>query len=158
MAHGEHAQAAQFFGGVEDDGRESRRHLRVESYFNARLNFILALDLRTVSRKFKVNFNTLSQTNKSSISCVLTTASRKYVMSPIKAVFHLLAIFVNVVEPDDISTCLTLFSKVRSDCSSTCARRVSKKEPRGRHAPSGRPGPSSPWSPRSGGSRRRLYA
>ena len=46
MAHGEHAQAAQFFGGVEDDGRESRRHLRVESYFNSRLDLVLALDLR----------------------------------------------------------------------------------------------------------------
>ena len=36
------------------------------------------------------------------------------------AVFHLFAIFVKVVEPDDMSTCLTLFSKVRNDCSSTC--------------------------------------
>ena len=36
------------------------------------------------------------------------------------AVFHLFAIFVKVVEPDDMSTCLTLFSKVLRDCSSTC--------------------------------------
>ena len=33
------------------------------------------------------------------------------------AVFHLFAIFVKVVEPDDMSTCLTLFSKVLRDCS-----------------------------------------
>ena len=59
-------------------------------------------------------------TSKSSISCVFTTASLKYVISPMSAVFHLFAIFVKVVEPDDMSTCLTLFSKVRKDCSSTC--------------------------------------
>ena len=51
---------------------------------------------------------------------MFTTASLKYVMSPMSAVFHLFAIFVNVVEPDDMSTCLTLFSNVRKDCSSTC--------------------------------------
>ena len=54
---------------------------------------------------------------------MFTTASLKYVIKPIKAVFHLFAIFVKVVEPDDMSTCRTLFSKVRNDCSSTCAER-----------------------------------
>ena len=58
-------------------------------------------------------------TNRSSISWVLTTASRKYVIRPMSAVFHLFAIFVNVVEPLDMRTCLTRFSKVLRDCSST---------------------------------------
>ena len=35
------------------------------------------------------------------------------------AVFHLLTIFVKVVEPDDISTWRTRFSKARSDLLST---------------------------------------
>ena len=43
------------------------------------------------------------------------------------AVFHLFAIFVNVVEPEDMSTWRTRFSKVRKDCSSTCARRGPKR-------------------------------
>ena len=42
-------------------------------------------------------------TNRSSISCVFTTASRKYVINPMSAVFHLLAIFVKVVEPAAVS-------------------------------------------------------
>ena len=38
---------------------------------------------------------------------------------PINAVFHLLTIFVNVVEPEDIRICLTLFSKTFRCSSST---------------------------------------
>ena len=38
-------------------------------------------------------------TRMSSISSVLITASRKYVIRPISAVFHLFATFVNVVPP-----------------------------------------------------------
>ena len=51
VAHRQHAQAAQFLGRVEDDGRESGRHLRVQSYFNARLDLVLALDLRGASSR-----------------------------------------------------------------------------------------------------------
>ena len=109
---------------------------------DSRLNFIFALDLRGASsrrgstrsrghvdgaavlmrRVLEVQRRRL-RTNRSSISCVLTTASLKYVMSPMSAVFHLFAIFVKVVDPDDMSTWRTLFSKVRKDCSSTCAAR-----------------------------------
>ena len=46
MAHGQHAQAAQLLRRVEDDGRESRRHLRVEADLDPRLDLIFALDLR----------------------------------------------------------------------------------------------------------------
>ena len=42
---------------------------------------------------------------------MFTTASRKYVIKPIKAVFHLFAIFVNVVEPLAIRIWRTRFSK-----------------------------------------------
>ena len=61
VAHGQHAQAAQLFWGVEHDGREARGHLGIQANFYPRLDLIFALDLRTVSRKFKVNFNTPSQ-------------------------------------------------------------------------------------------------
>lgn len=40
-------------------------------------------------------------------------------MRPIRAVFHLLAIFVKVVLPEDMSTCLMRFSNVRMEVSST---------------------------------------
>ena len=46
-------------------------------------------------------------TKRSSNSCVLTTDSLKYVINPINAVFHLLTIFVNVVEPEAMRICLT---------------------------------------------------
>jgi hypothetical protein len=43
----------------------------------------------------------------------------KYVISPINVVFHLLLIFVNVVDPLAMSICLTLFSNFFSESSST---------------------------------------
>ena len=46
VAHRQHAQATELLGRVKDDGREARRHLRVQSYFNSRLDLVLALDLR----------------------------------------------------------------------------------------------------------------
>ena len=49
------------------------------------------------------------------------------------AVFHLFAIFVKVVDPDDMSTCRTLFSKVLRDCSSTCVNRGDVASRRRRH-------------------------
>jgi hypothetical protein len=42
VAHGQHAQAAELFGGVEDDGREAARHFGVEPDFYAGLDFVLA--------------------------------------------------------------------------------------------------------------------
>ena len=46
VAHREHAQPSQLFWGVEDYRREARRHLRVEADLDARLDLVLALDLR----------------------------------------------------------------------------------------------------------------
>ena len=45
MTHGQHAQPAQLLRRVEDDGREARRHLRVQTDLDPSLNFIFALDL-----------------------------------------------------------------------------------------------------------------
>ena len=58
-------------------------------------------------------------TRRSNASCVFTTASRKYVMSPMSDVFHLLAILVNVVDPDDMRTTRMRFSNAAKDASST---------------------------------------
>ena len=58
-------------------------------------------------------------TSRSSSSCVETVASRKYVIRPMSAVFHLLTILVKVGEPEDMSTWRTRFSKWRSDMLST---------------------------------------
>ena len=44
MAHGQHAQAAQLFGGVEDHRGETTGHLGVEANLDTRLNLVLALD------------------------------------------------------------------------------------------------------------------
>ena len=51
VAHRQHAQPSQLLGRVEDDGREARRHLRVEADFNPRLDLVLALDLRGASSR-----------------------------------------------------------------------------------------------------------
>ena len=42
MPHGQHSQSANLLRRVEDDRREARRHFRIESNLDARLNFILA--------------------------------------------------------------------------------------------------------------------
>ena len=44
MAHGQHSQSAQLFGGVEDDGRETRGHFRIQADLDTRLDLVLALD------------------------------------------------------------------------------------------------------------------
>ena len=44
MAHGQHAQAAQLFGGVEDHRGETAGHLGVEADLDTSLNLVLALD------------------------------------------------------------------------------------------------------------------
>ena len=51
VAHRQHAQPSQLLGRVEDDRREARRHLRVQTNFNARLDLVLALDLRGASSR-----------------------------------------------------------------------------------------------------------
>ena len=58
-------------------------------------------------------------TRLSSSSFVWMTASRKYVMRPMSAVFHLFAIFVNVVAPEDMRIWRTRESNVFCDSSST---------------------------------------
>uniref|UniRef100_A0A2M4B1T5 Putative secreted protein n=1 Tax=Anopheles triannulatus TaxID=58253 RepID=A0A2M4B1T5_9DIPT len=58
-------------------------------------------------------------TSRSSSSWVFTTASRKYVINPISAVFHLLTIFVNVVDPEAIRIWRTRLWNRLSDSSST---------------------------------------
>lgn len=44
VTHGQHAEAAELLGRVEDDRREATRHLRVEADLDARLYLVLALD------------------------------------------------------------------------------------------------------------------
>ena len=57
VAHAQHAQPPELLRRVEDDGREARRHLRIQTDLDARLDFIFALDLRTVCHSRKFNFN-----------------------------------------------------------------------------------------------------
>ncbi|GKC38199.1 hypothetical protein Tco_1050583, partial [Tanacetum coccineum] len=49
----------------------------------------------------------------------VNVASRKYVIRPIKAVYHLLTIFENVADPELIRICLTRFSNILICSSST---------------------------------------
>lgn len=41
VTHGQHAEPAQLFGGVEDHGREAARHFGVEADLDTRLDFVL---------------------------------------------------------------------------------------------------------------------
>lgn len=43
MAHGQHAETTQLFGSVEDDRRETTRHLGVQADLDTRLDLVLAL-------------------------------------------------------------------------------------------------------------------
>ena len=44
VAHGQHAEAAQFFGRIKHHGRESRGHFGVQTDFDTGLDLIFALD------------------------------------------------------------------------------------------------------------------
>lgn len=44
VAHGQHAQAAQLFGSVENNGWETARHFRVQPDLDTGLNLVLTLD------------------------------------------------------------------------------------------------------------------
>ena len=43
MAHGQHAEAAELLGSVEDDGRETARHFGVQADLDTCLDLVLAL-------------------------------------------------------------------------------------------------------------------
>ncbi len=74
-------------------------------------------ELRPILMRVCTLFSAFTSASSSSLVC--STASRKYVISPIAAVFHLFAIFVKVVAPEDMRIWRTRESNVRWLSSST---------------------------------------